>query len=463
MLSFKHYLKEYVTEKQKAKLKDTYGPDVEISDKARSETDHFFGKGNDKIVEPLLNYDHNLIDKSEPHRKIEQHLGRPISNEDYMDGKVSDSKYPNRKVRIGSLIKDPKLRDEFANDSVRAGMKKGTVTSRGFTVTIHRGIEVAGQTNTEHSWSEQSCKNVETGSNREYLPDEIHHGTVVGFVHDESGKEIYRFTLHPHHRLDPRHGSPGDVMYSLNSEYGIKHPAFTAHAHHVAERLSGGYKPGMYRIHPAVYNDTDRHIAIHPASTPEHIGHILNTSEIHDELAAAAAHPRLTSDHVTQILNKEGRRTGRLKITALNSPAANEQHVTMGLSSNDPNVRYSALYHPKLNGHHLTHALNTPYSDLHYWALSHPKIESHHLMQGLNNEDLDTKLHALASPKIQEHHIDHLLKDPNDLARIAALAHRKATISHYEHAAANDPHPDVRATATKLMNAYHTVNKNVNV
>lgn len=160
MLRFKQFLKEYLTDVQRERYSD-----VEMTPKARDATDHFFGEGNDQVREELKGFE---ADKSETHRKIEQHLGQDISHEDYRKGTTAD-KF-GRQVKLGKLIKDQQLRDEFNRDNTRAGVKKAV----SHYVTVVRGTEVAGQTNSApdpahpkgHSWGSLSCKNVDTGSNR---------------------------------------------------------------------------------------------------------------------------------------------------------------------------------------------------------------------------------------------------------------------------------------------------------
>jgi hypothetical protein len=145
MIRFKSLLVEYLTDKQREKYKN-----VHMTDKARSDTDYFFGHGNDLV-------------HGEIHREVEQHLGKEIHHDDYHQGISKD--HLNRPVKLGKLIKDPKLRDKFASDNTRQGAKKGSV----FKTSTVRGTEVAGQTNSKkdpqhpkgHSWGELYLKNVE--------------------------------------------------------------------------------------------------------------------------------------------------------------------------------------------------------------------------------------------------------------------------------------------------------------
>lgn len=274
-------LKEYLTPEQEERYSR-----VPVTPGVKQMTNHFFGEGNDSIREEIPNYN---FDKSEVHRSIERHLGQDIEIDDYIKGHAKD-KY-GRKVRIGALLNDSfrkaknetekadiqKLQNSFTSDNSRAGRR---ATTRPY-MTIHRGTQVAGQTNGAatathpqgHSWAGQSCKNIDTGSNNNYLSQEIKAGTVVVFAHDHTGQEIYRATLQPHFEdSDDKSQYPNTItrhIYVRDSEYGVKNQAFTRHADDIAKRLSSPVQEGdedkEFRIHPSVYNDSGNITNHHPA------------------------------------------------------------------------------------------------------------------------------------------------------------------------------------------------------
>jgi hypothetical protein len=311
-MNFQSLLIEYLTDEQRNRFKR-----VDMTHDARAATDHYFGKGNDKVVGHVEEEDGHQHEKSEIHKAVERHIGRAIAVEDYRAGKATD--HLGRQTRLGRLIKDAQLRDQFASDNTREGSKKGS----NFTTSTHRGIEVAGQTNSEpdakhpngHSWEGQSCKNVDTGSNRHYLEPEIQHGTIVHFVHDHDGKEIYRATLQPHLHND----HPGKVVYAIDSEYGIKHPAFTASAHKVAQAASTPDAPKnvTYRKHKDVYDDSGDVVSLHPKATASDLHHIATSPDTNrGAMEAVSTHPALGRhtiehlidnwDHSSSKLNDEG-------------------------------------------------------------------------------------------------------------------------------------------------------------
>lgn len=218
---------------------------IKMTDKARKDTDHYFGVGNDVLLEALDMEE----DKSEPHRKVERYLRTTFSVQEYRSSDLKD------------LIHNEYILDEYLRDNTRLNTKP----SKRYYASVVRGVQVANQTNplptkenpTGHSWKDISCKNIETGTKREYLAAEIQHGTVVVFVHDPDDKEVYRATLQPYH------SDAGEAVYMVNAEYGIEYQPFLDHAQGVAQRLSGENKRGVFKIHPEVYsNDRARVIEL---------------------------------------------------------------------------------------------------------------------------------------------------------------------------------------------------------
>lgn len=319
MLSFKEYLVEYLTDKQKTKLQtmaqDSGLKDLSLFKSAKARTDHFFGRDSDIKHEKLIDYE---PEKSEVHRQLEFHLGKPLSPKEYQSGLTTDNY--GRSIKIGRLIKDKTLRDRYASDSTREGAKMGDR----YSVSVVRGIEVGGQTNRQetpehphgHSWKDQSCKEVDWGSARDHLIPEIKHGTVVVRVHDSNGQEIHRSTLQPFiHKDDNLSGNNKRYMYAVNSSYGVMHPSFVKHAEDVARRLTkGSLKPSMkdaadeYVIHPHVYDDqyNGYHPTynIHPDATSDQLMHAIKTRPGDKLPPKVFDHDNVTEKHLTAAINR---------------------------------------------------------------------------------------------------------------------------------------------------------------
>ena len=417
MKSFKQYLLEYLTDKQRTEFAS-----VKMTDKARTDTDHFFGAGNDHIKEPLKHFDH---DKSEVHKAIEHHLGKDISTDDYTKGLTKDKH--GRDARIGRMISDKGLQNQFANDNTRAGSKQ---PQQHYTTTV-RGTEVAGQTNSEpdkchpkgHSWGDHSCKNVDTGSSSHYLKSEIKHGTVVTRVHDHAGQEIYRATLHPHHNEE------GHVAYALNSEYGVKQPSFTAHAHDVASRLSGKPKGSIiHSIHQDVYNNSNTETILHPSATTKHLSHALKDEDWSIQMAAAR-HPNATTDHITTALKNI---ESTVRKTAIQHPKATPEHITTALKDEARYVRVAAIEHPNATAAHIDTALKDITTDVRQTAIQHPNATSAHINTALKDEHWEVRQSAIKHPNATSAHIDTALEDEDCYVRLAAIKHPNATAAHID-------------------------------
>jgi 2-oxo-4-hydroxy-4-carboxy--5-ureidoimidazoline (OHCU) decarboxylase len=439
MIRFKHFLLEYLTDEQRKRFAH-----IKMSKKARADTDHFFGKDND-IVHGEISIDAGHHEhKSEVHRAVERHIGQEIHHDDYRRGLIKD-KY-GRDIKIGRLIKDKKLRDAFASDSTREGSRKGSI----FKTSTVRGIEVAGQSNSApdphhpkgHSWAELSCKNVDTGSYKNYLENEIRYGTVVHRVHDHTGQEIYRATLQPHHNEE------GHVAYAVDSENGIKNPAFRRSAHEVAKKLSGEYKPGVFFKHPDVYNDNDIRRILHPSANDEHLHKALDDEEFFVR-KAAASHPNANAEHLHKALNDEN---WKVREAAAKHANANPEHLHKALNDEDIYVRKAAARNPNANAEHLHKALNDKEFSVREEAASHPNANAEHLHKALNDENWKVREAAAKHPNANAEHLHKALDDEEFFVRVAAAKHPNANAEHL-HKALSDKHSCVREFAARNPNA----------
>ena len=401
MLTFKEYLKEHLTKRQLA----TWSKH-KMTDKAREDTDHFFGKDNDEVKEELKG---SQVEKSEIHKAVERHLGKEISPEEYKSGTTSD-RY-GRSVKLGKQIKDEKLRNQFASDNTRAGVKSTT----GHYVTVVRGTQVAGQTNPEpdeqnpkgHPWAEQSCKNIKTGSNKTYLKHEIKHGTVVVRVHDHTGQEIYRATLQPHHN------NLGHVAYALDSEYGLKQPSFTSHAHDVARRLSGEHKGGslIYTKHPDVYNDNDITTIIHPNLTKEQLDNALESKNDNVRIAAIR-HPNATKEHIDKALNNKN---PLVREAAMENPNATKEHIDKGINDEDDDVRFVSAQHSNATKEHIDKALDDENYLVRRAAIQNRNATKEHIDKALNDTNYTVRAAAIQHSNVTKEHINKAINDPNQI------------------------------------------------
>jgi len=371
MIRFKQFLLEYLTPQQRSKFMH-----VLMTPEARNDTDHFFGENNDHIREELKGH---TPDKSEVHKSIERHLKQEIDHDSYNRGHIKD-KY-GRPARLGRIIKDKKLVHEFSQDNTRSGSRK---IQKPY-VTVVRGTEVAGQTNSRsnkehpdgHAWN--SCKDVDSGSCRKgILDNEIKYGSVVVRVHDHSGKEIHRSTLQPHKN------DAGHSAYFVDSSYGVDHPSYVAHVHDVAQRLSGEHKGGsiVYKKHPNVFNDNERHYSIHHNATPEHLHKALGDRDEYVR-EAAAIHPSATPEHLHKAL---GDNNNWVRKAAVSHPSATPEHLHKALGDNNVWVRAAVASHPNATPEHIHRALDDEHFVVRVTAAKHPNAPTgYHILHALQN------------------------------------------------------------------------------
>ena len=476
MISFKQFLNEYLTDEQRNRYAN-----VEMNSQSRKATDPFFGPGNDQIKEPIKGYEG---DKSEVHKNIEKHVGREFSVDEYKAGMIRDES--GKKVTIPSLIKDKQLKHQFNQDNTRTGKGMGQTHY----MTVVRGTEVAGQTNSEpdpqhpkgHSWGDASCKNVDTGINRHFLEKEIRSGTVVVRAHDPNGQEIYRATLQPH--LDDH----ANYAYALDSEYGLKHPMFTKHAHDVAARLSGEYKPGLFDKHPDVYNDSgvrhiyhpntpshaidqhfseqlhgvaewddqsDDHIEAmvsHPNTSSETITHLINHPRLNHrsmrpDLYVLGEHPNLTPEHINHLIGKGA--DANMTEHLLEHPRVNESNITAAMNHPSPSVRLAAIQHPAATGQHALMGMqDTSWENgsVRAAAVKHPAIKSHMLYNALSDDSAYVRRNALSNPNIEMWHLDKAIQDPDIIEQ--TIAHPKIRPHHIQHVIDNQHDYSITAVSS---------------
>jgi hypothetical protein len=472
MLSFKNFLllREELNDRQKEEV-SKWPRDP----KAIAATDHYFGKDNDDITTPL----EGTQDKSEIHKKVEEHLGREISIENYRKNTTTDKH--NRTTGVSKLIKDPKLLQDFNNDNTRQGNKYTGLSIH----TTRSAHGVAGQTSSGQSWEDESCKNFETGSNRKYLKPEVKHGTVVTYLKDHTGKEIARAALHPHHNNE------GHVAYALNSYYGIDHADFKEHIDQLSQDLSGPHKGGnlTYKIHPDVYNDMSHQTILHTGISETGLKNIQSkhpndlsiqrlifnhpnvTSEmLHDGIKSnnldkavlAVTSSRLTRDHIDTAL-KHG--SAAVREAAMDNPITSRTQLHTALKDVSEDVRNAAMMHPKINKTHISAVLNDETNSnnpfIRQQAVKHKSATEDHINQGLADQKYSVRLAAIRNENATPNNITKALNIKSDgqgdndvyLKRIhhTAINHPNANKTHFE-MGLNHPNATIRNISQIKLN-----------
>ena len=464
MKSFKYFINEVLDPEQE---KEVAGWSKRTL-KATKATDPFFGKGVEDKHEPLA----NTQDKSEIHQKIEKHLGKTITPEEYKTGKMND--VFGRQVRIGAVLGKSKVPSElargFENDTTRQSKSQSGLTVR----TTRSPSGVAGQTSGNQSWEQESCKNIDSGCNRHYLPAEVKHGTVVSYLHDPEGKELARTTFQPFHNKE------GHTLYKQDSYYGVKHAGFMAHNKKTEEALTGEHKGGsiMYNINKNVYNNAADASMVHPKATEADVNKEIETNGIHDVAMNAKepriqkivlAHPAMTTNGlaymtrnttnpethkailnhpkiVSPILESMARNTTNPDVhkAILNHPLNNPTVMnTMGASATNPETHKAIMNHPLVDDDILNNiARKTIHPEIHKAILNHPLVRDSVLLgtnalRILNNiadtsTDENIQREILKHPSVNSGTLSQMANNTtNPEIHKAILNHPKATVDQY--------------------------------
>ena len=419
MKKFLQFIKEELSPTEKQKVDSWEKPDSDVL----AHTDHYFGEGNHVKTYPL----EGTQDKSETHKATEHHLGITISPDDYKQG-VAEDKY-GRKAKIGGLLTRTKASQElinnFANDTTRQGKAYS-----GLTVHISRHPhDIAGQTSGNQSWAQESCKNFNSGSHKDYLRAEVANGTVVGYLKDHTGKEIARTTFQPHINNE------GDVAYAVNSHYGIRHQGFMDEMGKVATQLSGEHKGGsiLHRIHDEVYNDNKPHTILHPAISSKQLTDVLNSGASYHIKVSALNHPKITNKHINDILSSD--KNGVLSSHVIRNLARDnkltQSHIEMAMNSKHPQVTTELLSTPNaLSEKQVSHLYDKHINNdlVRQYALNHDNFPKDRIDSVIDNPRKPEDLEEIATNRnLTPKHIDKLLSSNNIRARTVAASHSNAS------------------------------------
>jgi hypothetical protein len=276
---------------------------------------------------------------------------------------------------------------------------------------------VAGQTSRGQSWEDESCKNFETGSKRQYLKPEVKHGTVVAYLRNHHGHELARATFHPHHDENC------NVVYKHNSYYGPRVKEFEDHIKGLESRLTppAAPKDSIYKIHPKVYDD--------------------------ERGTGIQAHPEATHEHLTKMLDHKD---SDVRIVAVRHPNANADHLHKGLDDGELYTRLAAAEHPNINAEHIHKVLDGTDTHLKSAVLEHPNVNADHLHKALNDENPSVREGAAGHPNLTSEHLHKALNDKGRFVRLVATHHPNANAEHLRKAL-DDKSPSVRRVAQNRL------------
>jgi hypothetical protein len=237
----REFIVEALTPEQTAKLFKALGEkyDANIHDNVF--------KGKSRIYIPLegstgADIPQQSVTQSEVQKAV-QSVGYKI--DDYKAGIASKADDPNRKIKIGKLIKDQKLLQQFANDKSRAAAKQQNLA-----VAISRDPVDIGGMSTDRGWT--SCMDLDGGVNRRYVPTEIKNGTIIAYLINDDDRDINRpkarILLKPYYYQNHMILVPDQV-------YGTAPNSFSTLVQQFASWANSGSPEGDYRLAKGSYAD----------------------------------------------------------------------------------------------------------------------------------------------------------------------------------------------------------------
>lgn len=206
------------------------------------------------------------IDPTHEHIVVPHHITLVLAEkgytvDDYINGIAVDSS-GKRKMRIGKLIKDQKLLQEFANDPQRAAHKDE------YTCVISCHPYDVLTMSTGRRWDMTSCMRLDQpgktmgGSNKHIVARDIAEGTLVAYAISPEDTNINK----PHARLliKPFHGPDKSILFRVESSvYGTPVPGFKETVSRFLRQVNATAKAGVYRLAEGLYNDGGGIVAIH--------------------------------------------------------------------------------------------------------------------------------------------------------------------------------------------------------
>jgi len=239
MASFVEYIKEELSFSQ-------VRPFMKYFNKERY--DKFFG-GKYRIYIPFTEKQNDKEIVSETQELIDYYLttlGYKLI--DYKKGLARSNK-SNRILKIGRILsKRYLLLKKFNSDATRQGAKLEDM----LVVISRHPYDIAGMS-TNRGWT--SCMSLETGMYASDLYDDIKHGTLVAYLIKADDKNINK----PISRIaiKPFYGKGKNVvLVPTKKQYGTNVDGFYDIVLEWCNEFNKSSKPGDYKIHSSLYNDS---------------------------------------------------------------------------------------------------------------------------------------------------------------------------------------------------------------
>ena len=455
---------------------------------ARKRTDHFFGKGEDDKIEPLKSAsdDKDTEQKSDLHKKIEQHLDKKLSPKELSDNATTDKH--NRTVKIskllGAAIKDKteakNTQDEYARSLQKSNspdQKLSVRTSRSKRQIVNSTSSAPSETGHVQPWHGASCLNIgdagckgeNKGVNAHYIKSHVKQALPVSHLIDDKGNE------HARANYDLYTNEEGDHAFKLGATYGKNgrgsaSPEFDEHAKKNAEKMSskGIPKNPILTKHKDIYDDNGVDTIIHPNATKEQLDDIAHkkyeTKEDYDAKLALAKDHNIHPEHA-EALAKDNDESSSPSIHAkLAENPSIPDHIRKKLSDSvHSDVRRGVTKNPNASAEELDKLSHDMHDNVSRAAIQHKNTSDKTLDDALSDGKNKSANAVAGSPNIKEHHIQKLMNHPNAAIR-SNLASNPALKAHHLDAMKEDKddvayqvskHPNTSADTLEHMEMLH--------
>ena len=392
-------------------------------------------RGKSRIYIPLPDSDGAEIPQQSATQsevqKAVQSVGYKI--DDYKSGIASKTDDPNRKVRIGKLIKDQSLLQQFANDKTRAATKQ---QQQNLVVAISRDPVDIGGMSTDRGWT--SCMDLDGGINKKYVPTEIKNGAIIAYLINDDDREISRpkarILLKPYYYNNHMILVPDRV-------YGTAPRSFPRLVQQFASWANSGSPEGDYRLAQGSYQDDTNPDQYHTTSY-DNIETL--SSDRKTSIASSETTPTQVLDKLAQDKNPYVRGTvaengsaspetlmrlaqdKNLDVrgsVALNGSAPPEALARLALDRNN-NVREAVAGHASTPPEVLVKLAQDRDPYVRYAVADNPKIPPEALVLMAKDRDEETRAMVADNDSTPPETLAQLAQDRNDDVRAAVASNR---------------------------------------
>jgi hypothetical protein len=435
MKVFSQLINEVLNPEQKKKVDSWDAPHHSFSD-------HMFEKPTDtRAYFELESPEEDTATRTQ----VSEHLKKnSIDIDDYVGGTGKD-RY-GRKVKLGKALRSTNaplnLINSFENDGARQQKGKDLMLA----ISRHPH-DVAGMTSEGQSWENESCMNFSSGSERQYLKQDVRHGTHVAYLIHRDDKNIERplarVALKPFHDADDE--SNETILRPEDRVYGNARDSFT----HTINRVLSTHFPGtgyLYNKNEHLYDDDKNSLFVsdidrglkspdpeirraaiaNKAATPKHIAKALMDTD-YAVKTQAAEHPAIEERQLLDIINNKygndniGWDNSSLHQTAIKHSKMPQEMLGRILKNAGwtRDHRKAAASNPNMSEEHLKIALNDPISDVQEAAARNPSLKGAGLSAALSSDKpVSVRYAALHNKNITHNHITELLDSDTGSGRL---------------------------------------------